>query len=273
MCSISSDEPLLPGSGAIQPSDWSHPVDPELSQALLENQLLKDQIASQTQLMHLLTHQLATPLTSLTGSVHLLADPSLGPAHRHEFLTLVQQQVKRLQTLLQDLIALQNLETGVLESHMARFGLRDLIQEVIQTFEPRPITAALSATLPDVWGDRWQISQVLVNLLSNAIKYSPDDSPIQVGAALKQTGWVEIWVQDQGLGIPLADQARLFERFYRVKHRDRQKIQGTGLGLSICKLLVENQGGELGVKSTHGHGSRFCFTLPVAEEGTDGKAG
>jgi signal transduction histidine kinase len=123
---------------------------------------------------------------------------------------------------------------------------------------------AIQADLPPVWGDRWQISQVLVNLLSNAIKYSPNGQPIEVGAALHPSNGVEIWVKDQGLGIPEADQPYLFERFYRVKHHDRQGIDGTGLGLSLCKLLVENQGGQLGFESTHGQGSRFHFTLPIA---------
>lgn len=264
MSSTFSEEPKLPRLEQRDPAPADH-SDASLTQALLENRSLKEQIAAQTQLMHLLTHQLATPLTSLNGSLHLLNEPCLTVEHRQEFLELVQQQVQRLQNLLQDLVALRNLETGVLKIHAASFCLKSLVEEVAVNFTNRSIIYQLKPTVPEVWGDRWQISQVLVNLLSNAIKYSPDGSPVEVGATLLQNGWVEVWVQDYGLGIPAVDQPHLFERFYRVKHRDRQSIEGTGLGLALCKLLVENQGGQINFKSTHGHGSRFYFTLPTVQ--------
>jgi len=259
---ISSDEPLFPP--IRQQPGRGETADGGVIQALLENQLLKEQIAAQTQLMHLLTHQLATPLTSLSGSVHLLAEPCLEPEQRQEFLQLVQQQVKRLQSLLQDMMAIQNLETGTLDTQATQFCLASLVTEVLSGFALHPIACDFDPTLPLVWADRWQVSQVLVNLVSNAVKYSPEGKPIQIGATLRASGWVETWVQDRGLGIPVADQPYLFERFYRVKHHDRQGIQGTGLGLSLCKLLIEKQGGQLGFESTHGQGSRFYFTLPVA---------
>lgn len=231
--------------------------------ALLENQLLRQRIAAQTQLMHLLTHQLATPLTSLNGSVHLLAEPSLEPEHRQEFLEMVQHQVYRLRNLLEDLAEIRDLETGNLETHASGFCLPTLIEEVLSPFA-YPATFDFSPRLQPAWGDRWQISQVLVNLISNAIKYSPNRAPIELGATLQSDGQLQVWVRDQGLGIPLADQPHLFQHFYRVQHPDRQDIAGTGLGLSLCKLLVEKQGGQMGFESVHGHGSRFYFTLPVA---------
>lgn len=241
-------------------------MDAHLIQALLENQSLKEQIAQQTQLMQLLTHQLATPLTALGGSVSLLAEPEIEAEHRQEFLAVVQQQVHRLRHLLQDLMALRNLETGALATHPTSLCLLSLAQEVVADFQTTQVTCVFSPELPLVWGDRWQVSQVLVNLLSNAMKYSPNGSPIEVGAAVHQTGWVNVWVRDYGLGIPAADQPHLFERFYRVQHRDRHDIKGTGLGLSLCKLLVENQGGQLHVESTHGEGSCFSFTLSIAPD-------
>jgi signal transduction histidine kinase len=233
-------------------------------QALLENQSLKEQIAQQTQLMQLLTHQLATPLTALGGSISLLAEPELETAHQQEFLTVVQQQVSRLKRLLQDLMALRNLETGALATHHTGLCLSTLVREVLADLQTTQVTCVFSPELPLVWGDRWQVSQVLVNLLSNAIKYSPKDAPVELGAEVHQAGWVNVWVRDHGLGIPAADQPHLFERFYRVQHRDRSTIKGTGLGLSLCKLLVENQGGQLHVESTHGEGSCFSFTLSIA---------
>lgn len=257
-----SDEPHLPQLSQVESDELIH-LDASLTQVRLENQCLKEQIAAQTQLMHLLTHQLATPLTSLNGSVQLLAEPWLEADQRQEFLEVVQQQVERLRNLLNDLVALRNLETGKLETQAVQFCLQDLVEEVMVTFRQHPATYHFHPEIPEVWGDRWQISQVLVNLISNAIKYSPNGASIEIGAKLLPTGWVEVWVRDEGLGIPLADQPHLFERFYRVKHHDRQNIEGTGLGLSLCKLLVENQGGQMGFESTHGQGSRFYFTLPT----------
>lgn len=269
MSSTFSNEPNLPRLGLVESHSHTHLnphlTNPSLAQALLENQSLKEQIAAQTQLMHLLTHQLATPLTSLSGSVQLLAEPSLKPEERQEFLQVVQQQVQRLKNLLADLVALQDLETGTIDTQTVGFCLLELVDEVVEGFRPHPIGFHFGPDLPPVWGDPWQTSQVLVNLLSNAIKYSPAGTAIEIGATLLPTGWVEIWVQDHGLGIPEADQPHLFERFYRVKHRDRQDIDGTGLGLSICKLLVEKQGGQMGFQSAHGHGSRFYFTLPTVQ--------
>ena len=235
----------------------------DLMQARLEQQVLHEQIEQQTQLMHLLTHQLATPLTALGGSLPLLAEDDLGAEHRQEFLDVVQQQVHRLKHLLHDLMALRNLETGMLKTQPVGFCLPSLVQEVVTNLHTTRVTAQFSPSLPLVYGDRWQISQVLVNLLSNALKYSPSDSPIEVGAAI-QSEWVEVWVRDTGLGIPAADQPHLFERFYRVQHHDRHAIKGTGLGLSLCQLLVENQGGRLRFESTHSEGSCFFFTLPSA---------
>lgn len=264
--------PLFPNEGSLPPLpghtllDLVDESDVELAQALvLENQSLREQIARHTQLMQLLTHQLATPLTALNGSVHLLAEPELNLTQRQEFLGVIEQQIRRLRELLGDMVALHDLETGKLETQPVSFGMGQLLEETISTFAPYPITHQIDRALPDVWGDRWQVSQVLVNLLSNAIKYSPNGHPVEVGATLQSPGWVQVWVKDYGLGIPEADRPLLFERFYRVKHRDRQGIGGTGLGLSLCKLLVENQGGKLGFESTHGKGSRFHFTLPTTE--------
>lgn len=235
----------------------------ELAGVIQEHEQLKHQISVQSQFMQLLTHQLATPLTALSGSVCLLAEPDLTADQRQEFLAMVQQQVHRLQHLLNDIVALQSAESDQLDPRPACFSLSDLVTEVSQSFLPHVLEHHLGHDLPPVLGDRWQISQVLVNLISNAVKYSPTHAPVEVGARQLPNDWIEIWVKDEGLGIPAVDQSRLFEPFFRVHHRDRQDIGGTGLGLSLCKLLVEKQGGTLSFTSVHGEGSRFYFTVPT----------
>ena len=145
-------------------------LDSTLAQTLLaDKKLLQQQVEDQTQFIHLLLHQLATPLTSLQGSVHLLGeDLSLG--QRREFLDLVQQQVEYLQDLLQSLVSLQDLEAGMLNAHPVAFCLSSLVEEVKGKLHHHSIANHIRA-LPNVWGDRWQVSQILINLLSNAIKY------------------------------------------------------------------------------------------------------
>jgi signal transduction histidine kinase len=260
---MASDLPRPLTAASVGWMDADNLPDAELTAVLQEHEQLKHQISVQSQFMQLLTHQLATPLTTLSGSVCLLAEPDLTAEQRQEFLDMVQQQVHRLRQLLDDIVALQSAESDELDPRPACFALSDLVMEVSQSFAPQVLEHHLGETFPPVLGDRWQISQVLVNLISNAIKYSPTDAPVEVGAKLLPNDWIEIWVKDTGLGIPAVDQSRLFEPFFRVRHSDRQDIQGTGLGLSLCKLLVEKQGGTLSFTSVHGEGSRFSFTVPT----------
>jgi len=266
MPSNASDEPILPRLPEALVENIEAGQDSELKAALLENVALREQIANQTHLLQLMTHQFATPLTSLSGSLAMLEEAALSAEQSKEFLEFVHQDVSRLRELLQDIRSLQNLETGKLETQPQPFCIASLVEEVMQGFAVHAPVYEFEPAIPCVKGDRWQTAQVLVNLISNAIKYSPDGNPIEIGAMRVPPDWIEVWVRDYGLGIPESDQPHVFERFYRVKHRDRQHIHGTGLGLSLCKHLIENQGGVLDFESKHGEGSRFFFRLPVWDE-------
>ena len=124
------------------------------------------------------------------------------------------------------------------------------------------------ATVPEVFGDRNLVEQVLINLISNAIKYSPKGAWARVSVA-QRNGQMAVSVQDNGLGIPKESVSRLFEKFYRVRNDDRKDIIGTGLGLSLAKQIIEIHGGIISVESEHGEGSTFTFTIPIHLEGME----
>jgi signal transduction histidine kinase len=131
----------------------------------------------------------------------------------------------------------------------------------------------LSAQLPNVWADPVRVGQVLTNLVSNAHKYTPEGGTIFIGAEATRNHWdpdgakqvVHLWVRDNGIGISLEDQARIFQKFFRSDDSKAREAPGTGLGLNITKSLVEMQGGRIWFESVYRQGTTFHFTVPVAE--------
>jgi signal transduction histidine kinase len=124
------------------------------------------------------------------------------------------------------------------------------------------ISVNLGHSLPDIAADRRRLAEVLQNLLDNAIQYTPSGGQIMISASGDGSD-VTFTVSDTGIGIPRADQPRIFERFYRVDVARSREVGGTGLGLSIAKHLVEAHGGRIWVESDLGHGSQFHFTVPI----------
>jgi signal transduction histidine kinase len=125
----------------------------------------------------------------------------------------------------------------------------------------------LSNTVPadlQVQADRDRVTQILVNLVDNAVKYTPKGGRVTLGATGAPSGFVNVWVDDTGIGIPSTDLPRLTERFYRVDKARSRELGGTGLGLAIVKHLVQAHGGELWLESELGNGTTVHFTLPAA---------
>jgi signal transduction histidine kinase/CheY-like chemotaxis protein len=223
----------------------------------------KDEVIS------LVSHELRTPLASIVGFAELLDSRELSDAQRKVYLGVMLREGRRLSDLVNDVLQLQRLESGHHDLNTSPVDLRSLIQRAVENAgedERRPIGMIVPEPLPLVLADSDAILQVLGNFLSNARKFSPVGGSIRVGA--RDCGDViEIYVRDEGLGIPADAMPKVFEKFYRIDSADRRLIKGSGLGLSINQKIVEAHGGTVGVRSDGpGKGSRFHFTLPVARE-------
>ncbi len=219
------------------------------------------------ELMSVVSHEMRTPLGSLIGFTELLMTRDLSQEERHECLTLMYEEGHRLASLINDFLDLQRMESNQQTMRIEPVDLAALAQRVARVAgdDPdRPIELNLPPDLPAVPADPDRLEQVLLNLLSNARKYSPDGGHIEL--SIRQVGgFVEVVVEDRGLGLPAEAIPHLFDKFFRVDNSDRRKIQGTGLGLAIVKQIVVAHGGQVWAESDGlGQGARFCFTLPLA---------
>lgn len=216
------------------------------------------------------SHELRTPLSVIKGYVETLVDAhdTMPPADRERFLKTIQRHSERLNSLLEDLLALSRLESAQPGLARERVEPGPLLATALEDFRARPAAAGHRLSLevdpaaPPVLADPLKLGQVLDNLVSNAFKYTPRGSRIDVLARPGAADTVEFVVRDDGPGIPEEDVPHIFERFYRVdKGRSREK-GGTGLGLSIVKHIVQLHGGKVWVESRLGAGTAFHFTLP-----------
>ena len=215
------------------------------------------------------THEFKTPLTSIQGFAEtLLAGAMNDPKNHVRFLEIILEHARRLARLTDDLLELSKMDAERLDLEIGRINVSQFVQSCIETTQ-RPaaeknlrISVNLQDSLPDIAADRRRLAEVLQNLLDNAIQYTPPGGQIMVAASANGNE-VTFTVTDTGIGIPKADQPRIFERFYRVDVARSREVGGTGLGLSIAKHLVEAHGGRIWVDSEIGRGSQFHFTVPV----------
>ena len=216
------------------------------------------------------SHEFKTPLTAIQGFAEtLLAGALDDPNNNRRFLEIIRDHAARLARLTDDLLKLARIEAGKLEIEFSAVGLTELIEGCAETTLLKAgrklITLEIDIPpgLPAARGDASLLRDVLQNLLDNAIQYTPAGGRIGVSATAGAREAV-ITVADTGIGIPLAEQERIFERFYRADAARSREAGGTGLGLSIAKHIVEAHGGRLWVESTVGSGSRFYFSIPLA---------
>ncbi|MGC2720231.1 MAG: ATP-binding protein [Candidatus Acidiferrales bacterium] len=216
------------------------------------------------------SHEFKTPLTAIQGFTETLLGGALDdPKNNVRFLHIIRNHAMRLARLTDDLLKLARIEAGKMEVEFFSVGLMELIEGCAETAlmkaSKKQITLDIEipSGLPPVRGDAELLKDVLQNLLDNAIQYTPTGGRIYVTAAAGPKD-ATVTVADTGIGIPLADQERIFERFYRVDAARSREAGGTGLGLSIAKHIMEAHGGRLWVESEVGKGSRFSFSIPLA---------
>ncbi|HTO53756.1 MAG TPA: ATP-binding protein [Myxococcota bacterium] len=214
------------------------------------------------------SHEIKTPLTAIRGFAETLLGAELEPADRRKYLQVILSHSERLSRLVEDLLELSRLESGATKLEPQSLDVAALAARLCEELAPRIRERGFDVRVhgagsPRAFADRRAVEQILQNLLDNALKYADPGKRIDVRVT-ENDGAVRVDVADRGPGIPEADRARIFERFYRVDRGRSREQGGTGLGLAIVKHLVQASGGEISVESTPGEGSTFSFTLPIA---------
>ncbi len=218
-----------------------------------------------------MSHELRTPLHTILGFAELLQEGAEGELNetQQRFVEHIHKDSGHLLELINDVLDLSKVEAGQLALKRERYPLGRSISEALAAI--RPAAAAKSIRLEergqagcDVDADPLRVKEMLYNLLSNAVKFTPEGGTVWIESEV-QGGFVRVTVGDTGIGISADEQENIFDKFYQVGNTTRGVREGTGLGLSITKELVQMHGGWMEVTSTPGQGSRFSFTLPLAQ--------
>jgi len=225
------------------------------------------------------SHELRTPMTSIRGYTDVLLMGAAGAMNENQthFLNIIKNNTERLNVLVNDLLDVSQIESGRVTLSRQALDLRQIAEEILGDVlrrsqeENKPMALSLDAPkrLPLVHGDSERVRQILSNIVFNAYHYTPENGTITVHLhPVDADREVQVDVIDNGVGIVLEDQSRIFERFYRGEHPLVLATPGTGLGLSIVKEIVEMHKGRIWMKSSGnvGEGSTFSFTLPVYEK-------
>jgi K+-sensing histidine kinase KdpD len=232
--------------------------------------LLREVDRLRSELIANVSHELRTPL----GLIKIFAtslrrkNANFDPDTRDKFLQGIEDETTRLEEIVDNLLDLGRIENERLSLDRRPADLAELAQKIMAALTPQLGDYRVEADFPSgslvAEVDPKRLEQVLRNLLNNAIKYSPPGSVIKVQGK-REPGGVYLSVQDEGIGIPAEEQARIFERFYRVDNAVTRRTRGAGLGLAVCQGIIEAHGGQMGVRSSPGCGSTFWIILPAGE--------
>jgi signal transduction histidine kinase len=230
-------------------------------------ELLRDLERMRTDLLSTVAHELRTPLTAVMNSVGLLRDPHMKPSaeQREALLEAIERNAVRMRQLVNDILDLTRFREGRIQLQLRQFDAVELARAVVASFPDATERMRLDAgSVPiPVVGDRRRLEHALVNLVSNARKYSDAGSPVEMSVGVSD-GTVSWTVTDHGIGIPMADRSRLFERFFVGRNDTSAAHEGVGLGLPIALAIVQAHDGWIDVDSQVDVGSRFTISVPAA---------
>jgi len=215
-----------------------------------------------------ISHELKTPVALIKGYASTLRreDAQWDQDTVLESLAIIEEESDHLDRLINNLLEASRIQSGTLKLEMSDVSIPRLAAKAVDRFRVQTakheLTLDFPPDFPPLLADEERLQEVFSNLISNAIKYSPQGGTIRVGGRV-HGDHAELFVSDEGRGIPLANQSRLFEPFYRVDSSLGRRTQGVGLGLFLCKAVVEGHGGRIWVDSAPGKGATFRFTLPL----------
>lgn len=215
------------------------------------------------------SHELRTPLSLIKGYAETLLDGAKDNAEvATKFLQTIDRNARRLDLLIQDLLTISALESGRIAMNPQPVALRAVVERSLDDLKAQAAARGVTLVneLPELTAqaDETRVEQVLGNLLENAVKYGREGGAVIAGGRETGDGKLEIFIKDDGPGIPAEAQERVFERFYRVDKARSREQGGTGLGLAIVKHIVQAHGGNVWLQSETGKGATFFFTLPKA---------
>ncbi len=218
------------------------------------------------------SHELRTPVSVIKGYAETLMQDNMiasDPVKAEKFAGIIHNHAERLTSLINDILTLSYLESKTVTLELNSLDVSGTINKACMllaesaAFKKINLLNEVGPGIPRIMADQGRLEQVMVNLIDNAIKYTPEGGSIRIFAE-QIANSVKLSVEDSGIGIPLKDQSRIFERFYRVDAARSREQGGTGLGLSIAKHIMQLHGGEITVNSTPGKGSTFTCTLRIA---------
>ena len=235
------------------------------------NQELRSLDQIKSNLLANVSHELQTPLVLIKGYTEMILKRKIGPItpEQEKGLTVALRNIDRLVEMIDNLLGFSRIERGDAPLQLEEFPLWQLIDEVIELLKEKIQKSGVYLTTQyetddlTVRADRGKVAQVFINLLTNAIKFNREGGRITVRVLKGARGMLDVEVQDTGIGIPVEEQGRIFERFYQVDSSPRKRHEGTGIGLAIVKEILAVHGCSIRVESQAGKGSTFAFHLPM----------
>jgi signal transduction histidine kinase len=219
------------------------------------------------------SHELRSPLSTIHEQMALVLQDMLEheqPEKEQRILSRAKEKTRGMLSLIEDLLDLSRVEAGSAFNDVQRVDLREVIESQVDFLRDRAgekgqelVLETTGEERPVVEADPRALESVIGNLVGNAVKYTPEEGRVSVRLGPVEQGRVRLEVEDTGIGIDEKEQARVFERFYRVKDKQTKNISGTGLGLPIVKGILDDMGGHISLRSQKGQGSTFIVTLPV----------